>query len=428
MKCLFPFSQASLESACGSASAETVVKILRPDAISEALEIWQSAAAEYEKAHPGLKVQFDYLEHEEFKAKLPTLLESNDRPSVFFSYSGGVMLEQIQAGVCQDITNAVAGDFKDSFYSAGIQAFMSQGKSYGLPDSVGPIVFWYNRELCEKAGVDPSGIKYWEDLLDAVKKCKAAGVTPMAVGGSEKWPLQFYPALLMMRILGKDGMASAYKGANGGFAGPDVVRAWKMYKELCDLAPFQEGFQTTKMREAAGFFLDGKAVFHLQAGFWVLTAGRMYAADKQGLPDAKLGWLFFPEVQGGKGKANDIFGAVYGWLVSKDAPKDAVDFMKVWLGKDIQRKLAAEGLSIPMVKGTADAIQNPFYKALALEVNHSDWICNAMDQLLGRDTGRVFNDEAAAVAVGAQSPEQATKAIENAWSKNRFYEGSVPRV
>ena len=59
--------------------------------------------------------------------------------------------------------------------------------------------------------------------------------------------------------------------------------------------------------------------------------------------------------------------------------------MKVWLGKDIQLKLAAEGLCIPMVKGTADAIQNPFYKALALEVNHSDWICSAMDQLLGRD-------------------------------------------
>ena len=47
----------------------------------------------------------------------------------------------------------------------------------------------------------------------------------------------------------------------------------------------------------------------------------MCAANKQGLPDAKLGWLFFPEVQGGKGKASDIDGAVYGWLVLKDAPK-----------------------------------------------------------------------------------------------------------
>ena len=59
--------------------------------------------------------------------------------------------------------------------------------------------------------------------------------------------------------------------------------------------------------------------------------------------------------------------------------------MKVWLGKETQTKLAAEGLSIPMVKGTAEAIQNPFYRALALEVDHSDWICVAMDQLLGRE-------------------------------------------
>ena len=167
-------------------------------------------------------------------------------------------------------------------------------------------------------------------------------------------------------------------------------------------------------------FHDGKTAFHLQPGYWVLTAGRMYSADKQGLPDTKLGWIFFPEVEGGKGKANDIFGSVYGWLVSKDAPKETVDFMKLWLGKDIQTKFAAEGLSIPMVKGTVDAIQNPFYKALAIEVNHSEWICAAMDQLLGHKTGRVFNNEAVAVAVDAKSPDDAVKAIENSWSENRI--------
>ena len=91
----------------------------------------------------------------------------------------------------------------------------------------------------------------------------------MAVGGSEKWPLQFYPALLMMRILGKEGMVSTCKGENGGFAGPEVVKARKMYKELCNLDPFQEGFQTTKAREAASLLHNGKAAFHLQAGAWV---------------------------------------------------------------------------------------------------------------------------------------------------------------
>jgi len=185
MKYPFLFSLTSLESPSRSDSEETGVKILHIYPVPKVLEIWQSAALEYEKANPAVKIEFEYLENEEFKATLPTLLQSNDRPSLFHSWGGGVMREQIQGGFCQDITKGIAGDFKDSFYPAGVQAFMAEGKSYGLPDSVGPIVFWYNKELCEKAHVDPRAIKYWEDLLDAVQKCKAAGVIPIAVGGSE---------------------------------------------------------------------------------------------------------------------------------------------------------------------------------------------------------------------------------------------------
>ena len=54
MRSLFQFS----ESASGSGSAETVVKILHPVAISKSIEIWQSAAVDYEIRHPEVKIQF----------------------------------------------------------------------------------------------------------------------------------------------------------------------------------------------------------------------------------------------------------------------------------------------------------------------------------------------------------------------------------
>jgi raffinose/stachyose/melibiose transport system substrate-binding protein len=85
---------------------------------------------------------------------------------VFHSWGGGVMKEQVQSDVCQDITSAIAGEFRDSFYPAGIQNFIVDGKSYGLPSDVGPIVFWYNKELCQKVGVDPTQIKEWDDFLE----------------------------------------------------------------------------------------------------------------------------------------------------------------------------------------------------------------------------------------------------------------------
>jgi raffinose/stachyose/melibiose transport system substrate-binding protein len=287
-----------------------------------------------------------------------------------------------------------------------------------LPNDIGPMIFWYNKDLAAKAGVDPATIKTWDDFLGAVKKCKDAGLTPVMVGGADKWPMHFFPALLMMRILGKEGMDAAYKGSNGGFAGPEVVKAWKLFKEFCDLQPFQKGFQAAKYDDAAGLFQDGKAVFHLM-GTWDKTQGRTDAADQKGLSDAQLGWFLFPEVTGGKGKATDIFASVNGWLVTKEAPKETVDFMKVWLGKEVQTKLAAAGLFIPMVKGTADAIQDPHLKAIAAVVENSGWIGIAMDQLLGPDTGRVFNDETMAVAAGKDSPEAATKAIEQSFASNR---------
>jgi raffinose/stachyose/melibiose transport system substrate-binding protein len=403
-----------------SAPAETVVKILHIEKVPKVLAVWQGAAKQYESANPGVRIQFDYLENEAFKAKLPTLLQSKDRPDAFQSWGGGVMNEQISAGVCQDITKAISeGGFKDTFYPATIQNFTYQGKTYGLPRDVAPMVFWYNKELCQKAGVDPQKIKTWDDFIDAVKKCQAAGVTPVAVGGKDKWPLHFYPALLMMRILGKEGMQAAYEGKNGGFAGPDVIKAFQLYKDFAALQPFQKGFLANTYPESAGTFHDGKTAFHLM-GTWDITEGRSDAADQKGLPDEKLGWILFPEVKDGKGHANDMFASLDGWLIVKEAPKETVDFMKVWLSKDIQSKLAEQGLLIPPIKGTAELIKDPFLKGIAAEVGKSEWIAIAIDQLLGPDTGRVFNDASADVAAGHMSAEQAAKAVEQSWQQNKM--------
>jgi raffinose/stachyose/melibiose transport system substrate-binding protein len=250
------------------AQSEAVDKILHLQTNPKIIAIWKDAAQTYEKTHPGVEVEFNYLENEAFKAKLPTLLQSKDRPSAFHSWGGGVMYEQVGSDICQDITAAASeGGFKDTFYPATIQNFMVEGKMYGLPNDLGPIVFWYNKDLCNKAGIDPTKIQYWENFVDAVKKCQAAGVTPIAVGGKDKWPLHFYPTFLMMRILGKEGMQAVYEDKNGGFTNPEVLKAFQLYKEFAALQPFQKGYLSNTYAESAGTFHDGKAAFHLM-GTW----------------------------------------------------------------------------------------------------------------------------------------------------------------
>jgi raffinose/stachyose/melibiose transport system substrate-binding protein len=414
---LFPLL-ATLPFLCSLASADVTISVLHANPTATVRDIWQAAAQKFESDHHGFKVRFDYLENEAFKAKLPTLLQSRDRPSIFFSWGGGVMDAQIESGICQDITDAVAGPFRDSFFPVAVQNFEFHGRSYGLPNNVEPIVFWYNKDLCKKAGIDPTTVKTWDDFLKAVKTVKAAGLTPIAAGGADKWPLHFYPVCLLMRILGKDGMAACVRGTNGGFTSPDAVKAWSLYKDLCDFHPFQNGYQAAKYDDSAGYFHDGKAVFHLM-GTWDLTEGRAQSVTKKGLSNEQLGWLAFPEVAGGKGSTQDWFANLVGWLVTKDQPKETIDFMKIWLGRDTQTKLAEAGVFIPVVKGTVSALQDPFLREIAEHIQQAGWIEIPMDQLLGPDTGRVFNDQAAAVAAGATTPQDAAKAIEDSWAQNR---------
>ncbi|TGR36879.1 extracellular solute-binding protein, partial [Mesorhizobium sp. M1C.F.Ca.ET.195.01.1.1] len=120
-------------------------------------------------------------------------------------------------------------------------------------------VFWTNLDLAKKAGVDPESIKTWDDFLAAVKKAKEAGVTPIMVGGKDKWPLHFYYGYLWVREAGKDGMAAAMGGEGDGFSAAPFVKAGEDFKKLVDLQPFEAGFMDTTFEQATGQFGDGKA-------------------------------------------------------------------------------------------------------------------------------------------------------------------------
>ena len=191
--------------AVGTAAADTTVKWLHIEVNPAQVKIWDEVARAYEAAHPGVKVEMQFLENEAYKAKLPTILQSKDRPHIIYSWAGGVLKAQIEAGVLEDITDQVKG-YSDTIAPAALAAFTQNGRVYGLPIALSQVGFLYNKELLAKANVDAAKIKTWDDLLAAVKALKAAGVTPIVVGGADKWPLHFYWTHLAVRIGGKAGV------------------------------------------------------------------------------------------------------------------------------------------------------------------------------------------------------------------------------
>ncbi|MGA8585904.1 MAG: extracellular solute-binding protein [Roseiarcus sp.] len=409
----FAFAAGCLAALTAPAFADTQVTVLHVSDNAAQKAIWDEIAKDYNAAHPGVNVQFKYLENEAFKAKLPTMLQADEsRPDLFYSWGGGVMQAQDKAGFLKDVTKDVSAWDSDLSPTA-VDAFKVDGKVVGVPFEVGEVVFYYNKKLFEKAGLKAEDIKSWDDFLGAVKKLKAAGITPLVVGAGEKWPMHFYYSYLVMRIGGEHALADAKAGKDGGFKNATFVEAGKRLHELAALEPFQPGYLSTSHTQSSGIFGDGKAAMDLM-GQWLLSMQGPNATNGKGLAAEDIGILSFPVIEGGKGKATDTLGGINGWLVSKSAPPEAVDFLKFFSQAKYAKEAAEKAAYIPVVKGSESAFTDPLFKRLADDLSKTTYHQNYFDQDLGPSVGRVINDVSVAVAAGQTTPEAAAAAIQEA--------------
>ncbi|WP_239514319.1 extracellular solute-binding protein [Streptosporangium sp. 'caverna'] len=376
--------------------------------IEPMLPVWQAMATEYQKAHPGITIKVTPLENEAYKAKLTTLTQSGSIPDIFNTWGGGVLQQQIEAGLAKDITADIA-PWADTLTPASVQPYQFDGKTYAVPFDVGMVGFWYNKALFAKAGVSEPPTT-WTGFLDTVKKLKAAGITPIALGGKDKWPGHYYWAYLAMRVAGLPALKQA--GADATFTAPEFVQAGERLKELVDLDPFQKGFlgagYGTPDGQAA-LMGSGKAAMELM-GQWAPTVQR----DSSGTPDGigdDLAFFPFPAVEGGKGDATDAFGGGGGFAVGKDAPPEAIDFLKFISNLDNQRRAVATGAFLPVVKGAEDAIKDAKLASVSATLGKAAGFQLYLDQAYAPAVGQQVNDSVAELIAGTLGAKEVTEAI-----------------
>jgi len=373
-------------------------------------------AVEEFEAKTGHTVVLQYLENESFKAKLPTMLQSNDRPDIFYSWGGGVMYDQARAGFLRDVSSVVPDSYLDTVSAAAADAFTFEGQRVGLPLQVSQVAWWYNKELMNQAGIDVSQIKMWDDLLDAVKQIKAAGITPICMGGKDKWPVHFVWTHLHIRNGGKGLFLESLN--NGGWDRPEYIRSGEQMLELVALEPFQKGWLAATWPDQAGFFGDGKCAMALM-GNWMYGAQASNSASGEGLADDNMGMFNMPMTNGGIGDSGDTLGGINGWLFSSTASDAAVELMMHYVSLDIQKEDASNGAYIPIVKGADGSLTNPFLQQVAKNISNSEYHQIFYDQFLGADIGRVVNDVSTDLAAGIISAEEATQAVQEAWEFNQ---------
>ena len=393
--------------------ADTTIRMLHLEADPKVVAIWEQVAKDYEKANPGQHVKLEYLENEAFKQKLPTLLQSDQRPDIFYSWGGGNFQTRVDAGLLKDVTKEMK-DIKSRFSEASFDAYNYHGKQYGLPYMVSQVGFWYNKSLFNKAGVDADNIVNWDDFLAAIKKLQAAGITPITTAGGDKWPVQFYWALLTMRQAGQQGIQDAIDKKGDGFAGKDFIKAGEELKRLVDLKPFQPGYLAASFGDSSGNFGDGKAAMQLM-GDWNYLFQAQQSISGKGVGDKNLGWMNFPILKDGKGKATDTLGGIAGWVLTAQASPEAVQWLKYFSNIEMQKHLAKINMIIPVVKGADTAIENPFKKRIAQNIASSTWHQLFYDQAFGANVGSVVNDVSVGIVGESLTPEEAAEQVQEAW-------------
>jgi raffinose/stachyose/melibiose transport system substrate-binding protein len=373
--------------------------------------IWKQAADQYHAAHPNVTIKITVLENEAFKAKLTTNMQAGKPPDVFQSWGGGTLKEQADAGLVKDIT-ADAKPWVGSLNDAGVKLYQIDGKQYGIPYNLGVVGVWYNKKLFKKAGIDapPST---WDEFLSDVQKLKTSGVTPLAVGEKDKWPGMFWWANLSLRIAGGQAMAKA--GQDGSFDSAGFVEAGKQLKRLIDMKPFQAGYLAAPWDGAGGEAAtmgNGRAAMDLM-GQWAPFTFNANTKDKKGL-GKDLGWFAFPTVDGGKSTPSEYFGGGDGFAIGRDAPPEAVDFVKFLVSPEIGDKGGESGAILPTAKGTESSVKDPNMKSVLDARGKASFVQLYLDQAYAPAVGQAVNDAVQQLFAGKASPEEVSKKIANA--------------
>lgn len=405
---------AALLAACGGTggdggSDEPVTLTWWHNGIDEPLNTYfERVALGFEADHPNVTIENVPVQNEELKARLADALRTGEFPDVFQQWGGGQMGEQVAAGALLDLTDDVTSELELMGGSAA--GWQLDGRTYGLPFSMGVEGFWYNRALFEQAGITSPPVLQ-EDLDEAVRKLRAAGIVPIAVGAGDTWPAAHYWYNYALRSCEPDTMVAA--GTSKSFDDPCFEKAGTDLAAFLATSPFQDGYLAAPAQQgdtsSAALLANGGAAMELM-GHWHPGVMSGLTEDGTGL-GADLGWFPFPLTAGGQGNAYSALGGGDGFSCSADAPPECVDFLRYLLSVDVQTDYAETGAGLPVTQGSEAGVSDPNMAALLAFRNKAPYVQLWLDVAYGSKVGGALNDAVAAQFAGTGSAADVVDAM-----------------
>jgi raffinose/stachyose/melibiose transport system substrate-binding protein len=300
---------------------------------------------EFEAANPGVKINVDSVLNDSYKEKIRVLVSNDDLPHIFTSWSDSFAENLVSSGRIMELNDILAGDseWSGKIIESQFGGFTFDDKTYGVPFTVDGKAFFYNKEVFEKNNLKAP--KTYKEFIAVLDKLKAAGYeTPLVEGLTNAWAISHYMGTIFQRVVDPAVLEKDYSLATGEFTDPGYIKGLEIFQELTD---YMGDLSTAIDHEAArNMFASGEApIVYMQFA-------EIKMVEDQGMEN--FGFFNFPEVEGGKGDAGALTGAPEGWMLSKNAPKEAIDFLKFLTSAETAYDFTKTDGQLNAVQGAVD--------------------------------------------------------------------------
>ena len=376
---------------------------------------WKEAAADFEKANPGVEIKIQSIQNEDMDGKLQTALNSGDAPDIFMARGGGKLAAVVEAGQVQDLTDRITDETREAVGDAAFQALSVDGAVYGMPMSILPGGLYYSKDLFAQAGVTETPATI-DDLVQATDKLKAAGVSPIALGAKDAWPAAHWYYFFALRECSQDVMAQA--ASDPTFEDDCWLRAGEALEEFAAAEPFNEGFLTTSAQQgagsSAGLVANHKAAMELM-GAWDPGVIASLTPDTKPLPD--LGWFPFPATDSGEGDPAAMMGGVDGFSCHVDAPDECADFLNFVMQQEYQEAYAEAFVTLPASKDAQGVVTDPALQDVLAAYEDAPYVSVWLDTLFGQNVGNALNVAVVDMLAGKGDAQGIVDAVNEAVKK-----------
>ncbi|WP_439692877.1 extracellular solute-binding protein [Curtobacterium sp. SP.BCo] len=413
-------------SSSGSASSDTIKIAYQKFGSFQQLDAQMKVVKkEYEKEHPGKKVELVPIQAQEndYYTKLALMNKAPaTAPDVMYEDTFLVKADA-QAGYLLPLDKYTA-KWKDwdQFYDNAKQAGEGvDGKTYGIPMGTDTRALWYNKDIFKEVGLPvPWQPKTWDDVLAAAKtiKEKKPDVIPFNVYSGKPQGEASTMQGFEMLLYGADGSGNTlYKDKKWVVGSKQFQDSLKFIKDVYQggLGPTpQQALDTNVGTTIAQTWLPkGQLAIDLdgswQSGTWLKSGTAPWAEWSDVMGQAPM-----PTQNGQAPGYNSMSG---GWTlaVGKNSknPQAAFDFISTFLNQKGSLKYDIENSQIAVRKDVAEDptydASNPTFKFFSGLVEHTNFRPATSDYSQVSNAIQVAMES---VMTGQQTPKQAAEAYD----------------